>query len=100
MHCKKIILEEYFNIFFNLTYEARGGNLKMKNKSVAEFIDIKESLGICEEIVRTPKIKCYTFRQQYVTGFIQSGLYYFLVSSHLQESINKTEILTTLSTDH
>ena len=37
MHCKNIILGGDFNIFFNLTYEARGGNPKMKNKSVAKF---------------------------------------------------------------
>ena len=34
LHCKNIIRGGDFNIFFNLTYEARGGNPKMKNKSV------------------------------------------------------------------
>ena len=41
LHCKKIILGGDFSIFFNLTYEARGGNPKMKNKSVAKFLHIK-----------------------------------------------------------
>ena len=44
LHYKNIILGGDFNIFFNLTYEARGGNPKMKNKSVAKFIHIKENL--------------------------------------------------------
>ena len=34
LHCQKIVRGGDFNIFFNITYEARGGNPKMKNKSV------------------------------------------------------------------
>ena len=101
LHCKNIILGRDFNIFFNVTYEARGGNPKMKNKSVAKFIHIKESLGLCDIWrVRNPKKKHYTFGQQHITGFIQRRLNYFLVSNNLQESNNKTVILTAFSTDH
>ena len=101
LHCKNIILGGEFNIFFNITCEALGGNPKMKNKSVAKFIHIKESLVLCDIWrVRNPKKKRYTFREQHVTGFIQRRLDYFLVSNNLQESINKTDVLTTLSTDH
>ena len=32
LHCKNIILGRDFNIFFNLTYEARGKNPKMKKE--------------------------------------------------------------------
>ena len=42
LHCKKIILGRDFRTFFNRTFEARGGNPKMKNKSVAKFLHIKE----------------------------------------------------------
>ena len=64
LHCKNIILGVDFNIFFNLTYEARGRNSKMKNKSVAKFTHIKESLGLCDIWrIRNPKKKRYTFRQ-------------------------------------
>ena len=105
LHCMNIIHEGDFNIFFNLTYETRGGNPNMKNKSVAKFIHIKESLGLCDIWqARNPKKKRSrqqtTFRQQHVTGFIQTRLDYFLVSNNLQESINKMDILTALSTDH
>ena len=34
LHCQKIVRGGDFNIFFNITYEACGGNPKMKNKSV------------------------------------------------------------------
>ena len=101
LHCKTIILGGDFNIFFNLIYEARGGNPNMKNKCVAKFIHSKESLGLFDTWrVRNPKKRLYTFRQQHVTGFIQRGVDYFLVSNNLQESINKTDILTALSRDH
>ena len=46
LHCKNIILD--FNIFFNLTYEACGGNPKMEKKSVVKSIYIKESLRLCD----------------------------------------------------
>ena len=98
LHCKNIILGGDFNIFFNLTYKARGGNPKMKNKYVAKFIHIKEKSRACDIWqVRIPKKKRYTFRQQHFTGFIQRSLDYFLVSNNLQESINKTDILSALS---
>ena len=72
----------------------------MENKSVAKFIHIKESLGLCDIWrVRNPRKKRYTSRQQHVTGFIQRKLNYF-VSNALQESINQTDILTAFSTDH
>ena len=32
LHCKNIILGEDFNIFFNLTYKARGGNPKIQKQ--------------------------------------------------------------------
>ena len=76
---------EQILIFFNVTYEARSGNPKLKNKAVAKFIHIKESLGLCDFWrVRNPKKKRYTFKQQHVTGFIQRRLDYFLFSNNLQ----------------
>ena len=101
LYCKNIIFGGDFNIFFNLTCKACGGNPKMKNKSVAKYILIKESLGLCDIWqIRNLKKKRYTLRQQHFTGFNQRSLDYFLFSNNLQESINKTDILTTLSGDH
>ena len=93
LHCKSTILGGDFNTFFNLTYEARGVNPKMKKKSVTKLIHSKESLGLCDIWrVKNPKKKCYTFRQQHATSFIQKRLDYFLASNTLQESIDKTDI--------
>ena len=86
LNYKNIIVGEAFNIFFKV----RCGNPKMKNKSVAEFVDIKESLGLSDIWrVRNPKKKRYTFRQQ-VNGFIQRRLDYFLVSNNLQLLTKRT----------
>ena len=58
LHCKNIILGGDFNILFSLTYKVHDGNPKMKIKSVAKFIHIKESLGLCDIWrVRNPKRK-------------------------------------------
>ena len=101
LYCKNIIFGGDFNIFFNLTCKACGGNPKMKNKSIAKYILIKKSLGLCDIWqIRNLKKKRYTLRQQHFTGFNQRSLDYFLFSNNLQESINKTDILTTLSGDH
>ena len=50
--------------------------------------------------IRNSKKKGDTFRQQHLADIIQRRLDYFLVSNNLQESVNKTDILTVLSTDH
>ena len=46
------------------------------------------------------KDKSYIFRQQHVIGFIPRRLDYFMVSNNLQESIDKSSILSALSLDH
>ena len=65
-----------------------------------KLIHIKES--VCCNIwqLRNLKKKRFTLRQRHDFGFIQRRLDYFLVSNILQESIKKTDILTSVSTDH
>lgn len=71
LHCKIIILGGDFYIFYNILYETRGGNPKMKNKSVAKFTHTKKTLGLRDIWrARNPKKNRYTFRQPYVIGFI------------------------------
>ena len=53
LHYKNITLGGDFNIFFNLIYEARSGNPKMKNKSVATFIHIKGALSGLRQFLAT-----------------------------------------------
>ena len=68
---------------------------------MAKLIQIKEKFDLCDIWrIRNPKMKRFTFRQQHILGFIQRRLDYFLVSSLLQELVNKTEFLAAFSTDH
>ena len=57
---------------------------KSKNEFVTKFINIKESLGLCDVWwARNPKKKRYTLRLQNVTSFIQRRLDYSMVSNAL-----------------
>ena len=101
LYCKNIIFGGDFNVSFDINYEAQGGNPTLKKESVAKLIHIKESLEL-RDIWRVwnLKKKRFTFRQRHNSGFIQRRSDYFLVSNILQESIKKTDILTSVSTDH
>ena len=50
--------------------------------------------------MRNPHKKLFTLRQKHFNGIIQRRLDYIFVSNSLQESVKKTEILNTLSSDH
>ena len=68
-----------FNCFFNSDLEASGGNPALKKKSVS---------------------KCYTFRKNHFSGYIQRRLDYIFVSNTLQESLQQTSILPSFCNDH
>ena len=98
---KNIVLGGDFNVIFDISLESLGGNPCLKKKSIAKLIQIKEKFDLCDIWrIRNPKIKRFTFRQQHISGFIQRRLDYFFVFNLLQESVNKTEVLTAFSTDH
>ena len=50
--------------------------------------------------IGNPVTSTFTFRQKHCRGFIQRRLDYIFISSSLQEFVNDTSILTSLSTDH
>ena len=50
--------------------------------------------------IRNPNVKRFTFRHNHVSGFIERRLDFFLISNILQESIIKTDVLTSFCTDH
>ena len=47
-HCKNIIFDGDFNVFFDTNYEAQGGNPTLKKKSITKLIHIKLSLEHCD----------------------------------------------------
>ena len=59
---KKIIIGGDLNLVFDCNLEACGGNPVLKKKSLTKFIEIKESLNLCDIWrIRNSKFKRYTF---------------------------------------
>ena len=98
---KRIIFAGDFNIFFSSKLEARGGKPIPKRKSIIKLVDIMERLDIRDIWrIRNPKLQNFTFRQNHCTGFIERRLDYIFVFNWLQEFVNYTDALPTISTDH
>ena len=98
---KKLILAGDFNLFLNSKLDAKGGKPPVKKKSLAKFLQLKESYDLCDIWrIRNPVLSTFTFRQKHSTGFIQRRLDYIFICNSLQEFVNDTCILTSLSTDH
>ena len=98
---KRIIFAADFNIFFSSKLDARGGKPIPKRKFIVKLVDIKERLDICDIWrIRNLKRKSFTFRQNHSTRFIDRRLDYIFVSNCLQELVNYTNVLPTISTDH
>ena len=71
----------------------------LEKKSLAKLIQIKQiDLHIWR--IRNPNTKRCTFRQQHSSGYIQTRLDYFSISTVLQESVKNLDVLAALSTDH
>ena len=98
---KRIILGGDFNFYFNEKLETSGGSPLLKKHSISKFLEIKESLSLCDLWrVRNPKMKTFTFRQRHFSGLIQRRLDYLFISQKLQESVKKIKILSSFSSDH
>ena len=98
---KRITFAGDFNIFFSSKLEARGGKAIPKRKSIIKFVDIKETLDICDIWrIRNFKRQNFTFRRNHSIGFIERQLDYIFVSNYLQEFFNYTDVLPAISTDH
>ena len=98
---QKIILAGDFNVFFDATLDAKGGNPKLKQHSVSKILEIKENLDLCDIWrVQNPKKTHYTFHQKHFSGLIQRRLDYIFVSQNIQENIRNSKILCSISTDH
>ena len=98
---KRITFAGDFNIFFSSKLEARGGKAIPKRKSIIKFVDIKETLDICDIWrIRNFKRQNFTFRRNHSIGFIERQLDYIFVSNCLQEFFNYTDVLPAISTDY
>ena len=98
---QNIILGGDLNFFFDTTLEASGGNPTIKKNTLTKFIELKENFNLCDIWrIRNPKTKRFTFRQKHASGFIQRRLDYFFISTNLQYSAKKTDVLASFCSDH
>ena len=99
---KNLIFAGDSNLFLNSKFDAKGQNLlSKKKKSLTKLIQLKQSYGLCDIWrIRNPATSTFTFRQKHSTGFIHRRLDYIFISNTLQEFVNDTRILTSLSIDH
>ena len=99
-----IICAGDFNLLFNVKRESYGGNPVFKKRSVGKILGLKETYNLTEKyntiLIRNPKAKQYTFRQQHVSGFLQRRLDYFFISNNIQEFILDIDIIPAISSDH
>ena len=94
-----IIMGGDWNFILDKKLDAYGGNPLLKLSSIAEITKIIEQYDLCDIFrVRFPENKRFSFRQS--TPRRLRRLDFFLISNSLQESAKKTEILTSLSSDH
>ena len=98
---KQIILGRYLKFHLGSLLEAKVGNpVFLKKKSVATMIDIKQALDLCDNWkVRNRKSTRFTFPQNHVKGYIERRREIF-VAYIPHESISKTDITASLSSDH
>ena len=93
-------MDGVFNLFVHSNLDAQGANLTIKNKTLAELIEIKSyDLGDIWR-VRNAKSKRFAFAQKKFSSLIQRRPDSMFISNTLQEFVTMTEILTPMSTDH
>ena len=74
--------------------------LKAELQSSAKLTEIKETLDSSNIWrVRDPKLNCFTFHQNRVSGHVQTTLDYVLISNFLQEIAIRVDDNSLLSND-
>ena len=83
-----IICTKNFNLLFNVKLESYEGNPVFEKRSVGKAFELKETYNLADICrIKIPKAKQYTFRQKYVSWFLQRRLDYFFISNNIQEFI-------------
>ena len=93
-----VILGGDFNATFDPELDCSGGKPSIKNcvKSLENIILTHDLIDIWR--IRNPITKRFTWRQK--NPLIQRRLDFWLISNSLQDEIDKTDIVTSIKTDH
>ena len=90
----KIILAGDFNLFFDPSLEASGGEAAFKNKSISKLLQIFEQNNLVNIWkIRNLSLKRYTFRKSDFSGFIQRRLDFIFISNNIQDYFRIVSIL-------
>ena len=82
---KQLAMAGDFNLFFDSKLEAQCGNSTLKNKSLANPIEFKETYDLCDIWkVGNTRSKRFTFTQKHSSGFIQRRLDYISIPKNLE----------------
>ena len=96
--CKPIFGGD-FNLIFDTTLDASGGNPSLKKRALAKLIKILQNLDATDIFrVRHPLLKHFTFHRKNPT--IQRRLDFFFTANVLQEYIGVVKILPSFMSDH
>ena len=88
-----------FNLIFDKSLDASGAVGALKIKSLSALTNLIEKFDLVDIYrIRNPDTKRFTFRQG--NSRILKRLDFFLVSSILQENVDKARVLTALRSDH
>ena len=88
-----------FNLIFDTTMDASGGNPSLKKRSIAKLMKILQNLDVTDIFrVRYPLLKRFTFHRK--NPMIQRRLDYFFTANTLQEYIGVIKVLPSFMSDH
>ena len=97
----RIVLAGVLNVFIDRKLETKGSKTSLKQKSIAELLELKEEYNLCDIWrIRNLTKKLYTFRQNHSSGIINSRLDFIFISNKLQEFSNDTHIIPAFKTDY
>ena len=88
-----------WNFVLDKQLDTFGGNPSLKMSSISELTKIMTTFDLCDIYrLRNPDTRRFTYRQNSPKRLRR--LDYFIISNSIQEIVDKTEVLTSVSSDH
>ena len=98
---KNLLICGDFNICLNLKYDKKGGNREIESRCAKDLKSFMEEVDIVDIWrLRHPDLLQYSRRENSKTGFVQSRIDFWLVSTALEYQIELTTIKPGNSSDH
>ena len=96
---KNVIIGGDFNCIFDKKLDAYGGRPELKLHSIAEITKIANKFDLCDAFrIRNPQKKLFTYKKP--NHRLLRRLDFFMCSNSLRDNIVKTDVLTSIDSDH